>query len=989
MKNFVNPMFWEYPRIHRFPLAFFIWLGSFYQIGLGQFPGWIYYTAGNRISCLARDGNTIWAGAWGGLISVDRTTGIQTCYNHANSGLPDNCVYSIAVDPSGVKWIGTSQRGLAKYDGVNWTYYNTSNSGIPSNAVTSIAIDAAGNKWIGTQAYGGLAKFNGTSWVVYNTSNSGISSNQIRAVMIDAAGVKWISTEAGISKFDGTTWTVYNTSNSGIPSNNVNFIAEDVNGNKWVSLWYSGVAKFDGSTWTLYTYANTGAQLGATTTISVDQSGIKWIGTQTSGLIKYDNTTWTTYNKSNSGIICNEVRYTLIDEAGTKWVGMGTDNSGAAVGSEPGGLQKFSGAAWTVCNTSNSPIPDDISECIAIESNGAKWIGTSQGLAKYYMNSWTTYNTSNSPIPFDYINQLKIDNSGNKWIGFSTYGIGKFNNSTWTFYTTLNSGLPSDFVTALTIGFNNVIWIGTSAGLARYNGTTWTVYNTGNSGLPGNFVSYLAADASGNVWISIDGFGLTKFDGSVWTQYNTSNSGLPTNSIQKLAFDKNNNLWAGTSSSGLCKFNGATWSVYTTSNSGIPNNYIGGAIAADCSGHIWFGSSPMNNGGLTKFDGLTWTTYNMTNSGMSGWPREIAFDESGNKWITTYNGLAEFHEVGINNTIISGVTSTNITCYAANNGTISILASGGTGTLKYSTDNGATWYQNGGQFTSLIPGSYNILVKDSCSVVSVYCDNPVILTQPPAIVISGVVSTNVTCHGYANGTITISAAGGTGVSAYSIDNGNSWQSNSGFYSGLSYGSYYIKVMDTSGCFVSYSGNPVIIMEPEAIAISSVETTNVTLVGGSDGSIKITASGGTLPLQYSINNGLTWQDSSFFPGLSAGDYYILIKDTQDCQISWWQNPVKILQPSVGLSEVSDTNTDAVYPNPFTDNLFLKVFISGETLINLSVFNGQGKIMYSLSKQYSESGNYLIPFSGVTFKPGAYYYRIEIKDRILTGKIVKMP
>ena len=42
--------------------------------------------------------------------------------------------------------------GLAKFDGTNWTVYNTSNSGLPDNGVYSIAIDGSGNKWIGTLA---------------------------------------------------------------------------------------------------------------------------------------------------------------------------------------------------------------------------------------------------------------------------------------------------------------------------------------------------------------------------------------------------------------------------------------------------------------------------------------------------------------------------------------------------------------------------------------------------------------------------------------------------------------------------------------------------------------------------------------------------------------------------------------------------------------------------------------------------------------------
>jgi hypothetical protein len=573
-------------------------------------------------------------------------------------------------------------------------------------------------------------------------------------------------------------------------------------------------------------------------------------------------------------------------------------------------------------------------------------------------------------------------------MAFGTYGVGKYNNSSWTFYTMANSGLPSDFITSMAVGTNNNVWFGTYVGLARFNGTNWIVYNTGNSGLPGNFISSLATDASGNVWISVDGYGLTKFDGSTWTQYNTSNSGLPTNSIQKIVFDKNNNLWAGTSSSGLCKFNGTAWIVYTTSNSGIPNNYIGGGIASDCSGAIWFGSSPMNNGGLTKFDGTNWTTYSMTNSGISSWPREIAFDESGNKWIATLNGLAEFHEGGINSTIISGVNYTNVTCNGANNGTISVSASGGTAPLQYSADNGVTWHLNGGLFAALSPNSYNILVKDANAIVSIYCDNPVLITQPPAIFLTNVVSTNITCNGFLTGGITISAYGGTGPLVYSIDNGNSWQSNSGYYTGLSAGSYNVQVMDSSGCMVVYPNNPVIITEPPAMVVGGVETTNVSIYGGNDGTIKITASGGVAPLQYSIDNGITWQDSSFFSNLFAGDYFILIKDINDCLISYLQNPVVIGQPSVGSDDISCGNLLTIFPNPFRDNLLFRFSTATKATVSLCIYDCLRRKIFTPVHDVLEAGVHEILVHAKEIHSGAYFYRIAYGNTVLTGKMIKL-
>ena len=66
---------------------------------------------------VAIEGNNIWVGtAGGGLVKIDKTTGIALFYNKANSGLPDNYVNSIAIDGAGNKWIGTMWGGLSVYN---------------------------------------------------------------------------------------------------------------------------------------------------------------------------------------------------------------------------------------------------------------------------------------------------------------------------------------------------------------------------------------------------------------------------------------------------------------------------------------------------------------------------------------------------------------------------------------------------------------------------------------------------------------------------------------------------------------------------------------------------------------------------------------------------------------------------------------------------------------------------------------------------------
>ena len=82
------------------------------------------------------------------------------------------------------------------------------------------------------------------------------------------------------------------------------------------------------------------------------------------------------------------------------------------------------GTNWNVYDTINSGLPSNYINCIAIDGDGNKWIGTGEfdedsdgGLAEFDGTNWTVYNTSNSELPEHYVRAIAIDGDGNKWIG--------------------------------------------------------------------------------------------------------------------------------------------------------------------------------------------------------------------------------------------------------------------------------------------------------------------------------------------------------------------------------------------------------------------------------------------------------------------------------------------------------------------------------------------------------------------------------------------
>ena len=87
--------------------------------------------------------------------------------------------------------------------------------------------------------------------------------------------------------------------------------------------------------------------------------------------------------------------------------------------------------------------------------------------------------------------------------------------------------------------------------------------------------------------------------------------------------------------------------------------------------------------------------------------------------------------------------------------------------------------------------------------------------------------------------------------------------NSQNFNGLGAGSYTIVVENLGGCPASYALNPVVINEPSILTGTSTSTIRCTT--SVNGSITVSAVGGTGPYQFSLN-GNAYQPSATFNGL---------------------------------------------------------------------------------------------------------------------------
>ena len=189
-----------------------------------------------------------------------------------------------------------------------------------------------------------------------------------------------------------------------------------------------------------------------------------------------------------------------------------------------------------------------------------------------------------------------------------------------------------------------------------------------------------------------------------------------------------------------------------------------------------------------------------------------------------------------------------------------------------------------------------------------------------------------------SGSITINVSGQTLGLQYSIDDGTNYQA-SNIFNGLSGGNYDIRI-GSINCDTAYSVN--IVGGAALITTDSIVVVNSNC--GALGSIAVYASGGTPPLQYSIDSGATLSIDSFYSNLIGGQYNVRIQDNfgciQDTLITLEETPTLDLIPDsismvscFGAVDGSVALTTTGGQLPFQYSLDDVNYISANTFTNL--------------------------------------------------------
>ncbi len=178
------------------------------------------------------------------------------------------------------------------------------------------------------------------------------------------------------------------------------------------------------------------------------------------------------------------------------------------------------------------------------------------------------------------------------------------------------------------------------------------------------------------------------------------------------------------------------------------------------------------------------------------------------------------------------------------------------------------------QITGLRAGDYNLRVKDGNGCES---QQKVTVGQIVPVTASITYKPDITCYG-GTSSITLNVLNGTAPYEYSLDGAASATlPQNSIIDGLSAGNHRIIIYDKNEC---PSENQQFTIYGPAASLSIKDViSDVTCNGKADGSISVTADGGTLPYTYTWKNeaGTTISTTSVAPNLAAGTYRLILTD----------------------------------------------------------------------------------------------------------------
>lgn len=251
-------------------------------------------------------------------------------------------------------------------------------------------------------------------------------------------------------------------------------------------------------------------------------------------------------------------------------------------------------------------------------------------------------------------------------------------------------------------------------------------------------------------------------------------------------------------------------------------------------------------------------------------------DQNGCEVITDVINIIEPNPL-LSNSEVAIHNGYEITCNGADDGSIELNPTGGTGnyTMSWTGPNGFT--SDALTVSNLPPGNYEVTIVDEndCEITEDFT-----ITDPDPLAITLLEKVAVLCYGEPTGSISMLVEGGI-VGTYNYEwtkDGLPIALNTANPENLLAGVYSLIVTDANGCQISPAN--IEISQPDAPLEILMEQTEVSCYNANDANLSIDIQGGVAPYQISWNIGST---QSSFIGIGPGFYQVTVIDANGCSV----------------------------------------------------------------------------------------------------------
>jgi len=340
--------------------------------------------------------------------------------------------------------------------------------------------------------------------------------------------------------------------------------------------------------------------------------------------------------------------------------------------------------------------------------------------------------------------------------------------------------------------------------------------------------------------------------------------------------------------------------------------------------------------------------------------------------------------------LVCTVTHTNVTTFGGNDGTITVTVVSGYEPYTFTLNESIT--SEDGLFTELVAGNYNLKVVDD---LDREFTETITITEPGQLTMS-IEHTNVLCFGESNGTITVTASGETGTYEYKLNDGDFQSSNE--FTDLYADTYTVTVKSGE---VTISDDVTITQPTEPVGfVGDPIVVNASTFQGK-GSIKVTATGGTSPYLYKLDDGDYVNNGGEFE-VYPGTYSVTAKDANSCTVT--VSDIVVINVNTFLPVIQDvtvtdkTETSAKINfkiNPFgtTTSFYIEYGTTTSYGNTITLNNVSGSSLIDVSKNITDLVHGTVYYynivaensDGTTNVSGSFSTMYIIGDEIDGGKV----